>query len=59
VFENVFDIAHVQLIVDETNKYAQQEILKSIKPLTFCSRIQNVHGFGTIYVEWHCAKAYT
>jgi hypothetical protein len=40
VFENIFDIAHVQLIVDETNKYAQQEILKSIKPLTFRSRIQ-------------------
>jgi hypothetical protein len=39
VFENIFDIALVQLIVDETNKCAQQEISKSIKPLTFCSRI--------------------
>jgi hypothetical protein len=25
-FENIFDIALVQLIVDETNRYAQQEI---------------------------------
>jgi hypothetical protein len=40
VLENIFDIAHAQLIVDETNKYAQQEISKSIKPLTFCSRIR-------------------
>jgi hypothetical protein len=38
VFENIFDIALVQLIVDET-KYAQQEISKSIKLLTFRSRI--------------------
>jgi hypothetical protein len=36
VFENIFEIALVQLIVDETNKYAQQEISKSI---TFRSRI--------------------
>jgi hypothetical protein len=36
----LFDIALVQLIVDETNKYAQQEILKSIQPLTFPSRIR-------------------
>jgi hypothetical protein len=40
VFENIFDIALVQLIVDETNKYAHQEISKSIKPLTFRSRIR-------------------
>jgi hypothetical protein len=40
VFENIFDIALVQVIVDETNKYAQQEISKSIKSLTFCSRIR-------------------
>jgi hypothetical protein len=40
VLENIFDIDLVQLIVDETNKYAQQEISKSIKPLTFCSRIR-------------------
>jgi hypothetical protein len=39
VFENIFDIALVQLIVDEINKYAQQEIWKSIKPLTFRFRI--------------------
>jgi hypothetical protein len=39
VFENIFDIALIQLIVEETNKYAQQEISKSIKPLTFRSRI--------------------
>jgi uncharacterized membrane protein len=38
--ENIFDIALVQLIIDETNKYAQQEISKSIKSLTFCSRIR-------------------
>jgi hypothetical protein len=40
-FENIFDIALVQLIVDENNRYGQQEILKSIRPLTFCSRIRN------------------
>jgi hypothetical protein len=40
VFENIFDIALAQLIVDKTNGYAQQEISKSIKPLTFHSRIQ-------------------
>jgi hypothetical protein len=38
VFENIFDIALVQLIVDETNNYAQQKISQSIEPLTFCSR---------------------
>jgi hypothetical protein len=27
------------LIVDETNRYAQQEILRSTNPFTFCSRI--------------------
>jgi hypothetical protein len=30
-FENIFDIALVQLIVDETNTYAQQEISKKKK----------------------------
>jgi hypothetical protein len=40
VFENIFDIALVQIIVDETDKYAQQEISKSIKPLMFCSKIR-------------------
>jgi hypothetical protein len=39
-FENIFYIALVQLIVDETNKYVQQEISKSIRPLTFRSRIR-------------------
>jgi hypothetical protein len=38
-FENIFHIALVQLIVDETNRYAQQEISKSMRPHTFCSRI--------------------
>jgi hypothetical protein len=37
-FENIFNIALVQLIVDETTRYAQQEISKSIRPLTFHSR---------------------
>jgi hypothetical protein len=40
VFENIFDIALVQLIVDETNRYAQQEISKSIRPHTFHSRLR-------------------
>jgi hypothetical protein len=39
-FENIFDNALVQHIVDETNRYAQQEIAKSIRPLTFHSRIR-------------------
>ncbi|XP_023703521.1 piggyBac transposable element-derived protein 4-like [Cryptotermes secundus] len=38
-FEKIFDIAIVQLIVDETNRYAQQEIAKSVRPLTFRSRL--------------------
>jgi hypothetical protein len=38
--EIIFDIALVQLIVDETNKYAEQEILKSVNPFTFCSGIR-------------------
>jgi hypothetical protein len=49
-FENIFDIALVQLIVDETNKNAQQEISKSIRPLTFRSRIrkwEDVTNFTT------------
>jgi hypothetical protein len=29
-FESVFDIAFVQLAVDETNRYAQQEISKTV-----------------------------
>jgi hypothetical protein len=39
-FENIFDNDLVQHIVDETNKYAQQEIAKSVRPLTFRSRIR-------------------
>jgi hypothetical protein len=39
-FENNFDIAFVQLIVDETKRYAQQEISKSVNPFTFHSRIK-------------------
>jgi hypothetical protein len=39
-FENIFDIALAQLIVDETNTYAQQEISKGICPFTICSRIR-------------------
>jgi hypothetical protein len=34
-FESIFDISLVQLIVDETNRYAQQEISKMARPLTF------------------------
>ncbi|PNF40920.1 hypothetical protein B7P43_G14977 [Cryptotermes secundus] len=40
VFESIFDISLVQLIVDETNRYAQQEISKIARPLTFRSRIR-------------------
>ncbi|XP_023725727.1 piggyBac transposable element-derived protein 4 [Cryptotermes secundus] len=40
VFESIFDISLVQLIVDETNKYAQQKISKIARPLTFRSRIR-------------------
>jgi hypothetical protein len=39
-FESIFDISLVQLIVDETNRYAQQEISKIARPLTFRSRIR-------------------
>jgi hypothetical protein len=39
-FESIFDISLVQLIVDETNRYAQQEISKIVRPLTFRSRIR-------------------
>lgn len=39
-FENNFDIALMQLIVDETNRYAQKEILKIIITFTFYSRIR-------------------
>jgi hypothetical protein len=39
-FENIFDIALVQLIADETNTYAQQEISKGVCPFIFRSRIR-------------------
>lgn len=39
-FENIFDIALVQLIVDENNRYAQQEISKSVSLFTFRFRIR-------------------
>jgi hypothetical protein len=60
VFENIFDIALVQLIVDETNKYAQQEISKSIKPLTFALgfRCEKMLQWTKCTWFWHCAKAY-
>jgi hypothetical protein len=54
-FENTFDTALVELIVDETNRYAQQEISKSVKP--FSGR--NVRRFASIYVDGHCIRAYT
>jgi hypothetical protein len=38
-FENIFDTVLVQLIVNKTNRYAQQEISKSVKPFSG----QNVH----------------
>jgi hypothetical protein len=38
-FESIFNIALVQLIVDESNRYAQQEISKITRPLPFRSRI--------------------
>jgi hypothetical protein len=39
-FESIFDISLVQLIVDERNRYAQQEISKIARPLSFHSRIR-------------------
>jgi hypothetical protein len=38
-FENISDIALVQLTVDENNRHVQQEILRSIITFTFCSGI--------------------
>jgi hypothetical protein len=35
IFENIFDTALMQPIVNETNKHAQQEILKTSGPLHF------------------------
>jgi hypothetical protein len=45
--ENIFDIALLQSIVDETNSYTRQEISRSLNP-----------GFGTLYVDGHCTEAY-
>jgi hypothetical protein len=39
-FGNISDITLVQLIVDETNRYTRQEILKSVNPFTFHSRLR-------------------
>jgi hypothetical protein len=63
-FENIFDVALVQLIVDEPNRYAHQEISKSVFPFTFHSGIRrkwenvNAHGFACLNVDGHCTKAY-
>jgi hypothetical protein len=40
MFEKLSDMRLLQHIVEETNKYAQQQIAKSAAPLTFCSRIR-------------------
>jgi hypothetical protein len=55
VFENIFDIAPLQLIVDETNEFAQQEILKGIRPLTFRFRIRMWEDvtLDEMYMDWH------
>jgi hypothetical protein len=46
-FENIFDIVLVQCFVDETNRYAWQEIEKSVNPLTFALGL----GSGKI-LQW-------
>jgi hypothetical protein len=51
--ENIFDIALVQLIVDETNRYAQQEISKSIRPLRFRSRIRKREDVTSFTLSLH------
>jgi hypothetical protein len=38
-FQNIFYIALLQLIVDETNRYAQHEISESVSPFTFRFKI--------------------
>jgi hypothetical protein len=40
MFEKLFDLSLVQHIVEETNKYAQQQIAKSAASFTFCLRIR-------------------
>jgi hypothetical protein len=37
-FKNILDIARVKLTVDETGRYTQQEILKSVNSFTFCPK---------------------
>jgi hypothetical protein len=40
VFEKLFDLSLVQHVVEETNKYAQQQVAKRAVPFIFCSRIR-------------------
>jgi hypothetical protein len=40
IFENIFDTAVMQLVVNEMSKYAQQNTSKSSGSLIFCSRIR-------------------
>jgi hypothetical protein len=49
-FKNTFDIALVQLIVDEINRHAQPEILKSVNPFTFHSRIRKWKTVDEMYM---------
>jgi uncharacterized membrane protein len=49
-FKNIFHIALVQLIVDETNRYTQPEILKSVNPFTFHSRIRKWKTVDEMYM---------
>jgi hypothetical protein len=67
-FENIFDIrALVQLIVNETNRYVQQEILKNVNPSRFNSRLEREQmlqwmkcmWLSLSYVHGCCTKAYT
>jgi hypothetical protein len=66
-FENICDIALVQVITDETNIHTLQEILKGVNPFTFHSRTgsgrcysgQNGYGFCSLYIDEHCTEAYT
>jgi hypothetical protein len=40
MFEKLFDLSLLQHIVEEINKYTQQQITKSAAPITFCLRIR-------------------
>jgi hypothetical protein len=53
-FENIFDTALVQLTVEEANRYAHQEISKSIRPLTFCSIIRKWEDVTHFTTCLHC-----